>query len=350
MLVLRTGLPGHSKTLNSIKEIDSEASASDRPVYYHNIPDLATDKLKAVWHEFEDPLLWFELPENSIIVVDEAQGWFGARDVRRPMPKHFSEFETHRHKGFDVHLITQHGSFVDAHIRRLTGRHIYYWRLWNGNRVSRYEFEKYSDVDKVNDLKLGRKSIIKLDKNFFGVYKSAVTHNMKFRPPPLLYGFAALLVIIAVLSYIFANRLEDKTHTNLSTSSSDSVVAPAEVKSSSGFLQSPTPGLRHYDSASYQPRVEGIPSSAPIYDALTTPSVAPKLICFYSDDPGYNAAHSSRLDVLQGNGSSVACGCFTQQGTKVDTPFQICQAYALNGSFDNTLQGVSRPSSMGYRK
>lgn len=349
MLVLRTGLPGHSKTLNSIKEIDAEAHSSERPVYYHNIPDLATDKLKAVWFEFEDPLLWYELPENSIIVVDEAQGWFGARDVRRAMPKHFSEFETHRHKGFDIHLITQHGSFVDAHVRRLTGRHIYYWRLWNGNRVSRYEFEKYSDVDKSSDLKMGRKSIIKLDKSFFGVYKSAVAHNMKFRPPPILFGLAALIVIIAVLSYVFYGRIQDKTHVNEAVSDSSKGVA-LTGSTAPGLVKSPLPGGRSFDTASYQPRVEGLPYSAPIYDALSTPTVAPKLTCFYSDDVAYNAAHSSRLNVLQGNGSSVACGCFTQQGTKVDVPFQICQGYALNGSFDNTPQGSSRSSTMGYRK
>lgn len=341
MLVLRTGLPGHSKTLNAIKEIDAEASAASRVVYYHNIPDLATDKLSAKWYEFEDPVKWYELPHNSIIVVDEAQTWFGTRDSRQPVPQHLSEFETHRHKGFDVHLITQHGMLLDAHARRIAGKHIYFLRMWNGNRVQRYEFEKFTDTEKTSEKKLARRSIIKIDKKMFGVYKSSVGHHMKFRPPLLVVLTPIFFVLVAVGSYFFMNHfgafgVDPVVQTQIPESSPVQPVGRALPKPS--------------DLSAFTPRIEGLPSSAPAYDGLTAPAVVPKLTCFYSDDAAYNAAHASRLNVLQGNDSSVACGCFTQQGTKVDTPFHICQAYALNGSFDNTPQGATRSTSMGYRK
>jgi len=82
MLVIRTGKPGHGKTLNTIREVDRKALAEGRVVYFHNINGLKPDQLQAQWFEFEDPEKWFELPNDSIIVVDEAQGWFGARDPR----------------------------------------------------------------------------------------------------------------------------------------------------------------------------------------------------------------------------------------------------------------------------
>lgn len=332
MLVLRTGLPGHSKTLNSIKEIDSEAFASSRSVYYHNIPDLSVEKLKASWFPFDDPLLWFELPENSIIVVDEAQGWFGSRDTRKEMPRHLSEFETHRHKAFDVHLITQHGMFLDAHVRRLTGKHIYYWRLFGGNRVSRYEFEKYSDTDKTSDLKLGRRSIIKLDRSFFGLYKSAVAHNSKFRPPLVIFGLIGLVIVLICLGFLISSRLD----------------ARSEVKSSAKpdqpLLSDARPG-RPLEGSVYSPRVDGLPSSAPIYDQLTVPTVSPKLTCFYSDDQSYNSRNPAGLSILQGSGQTLACGCFTQQGTRYDVAFDLCRAYAVFGSFDSTPV-----AKQGYRK
>lgn len=338
MLVIRTGLPGHSKTLNSIKEIDAEASASGRTVYYHNIPDLAVDKLKATWYEFSEPQEWFNLPHNSIIVIDEAQGWFAPFDARKPKPPHLEEFETHRHKGFDVHLITQHGMFLDSHVRRLAGKHVYYWRLFNGSRVSRYEFEKFTDTEKQSELKIGKKSIIKLDKSFFGLYKSAVAHNTKFRPPLVFFTLPLLVIGIIWFGYWYLNK----------TPSSAPQPGVIDEKTVSHPVKS-APKL--VDALGYSPRVDGLPSSAPIYDNLTSPSVAPKLTCFYSEDQEYNRRNPAGYQVATMYGSSVACGCFTQQGTKQTIPFELCRSYALNGSFDNTLSSPGRQAVIpGVRK
>lgn len=335
MLVIRTGLPGHSKTLNSIKEIDADASSSGRTVYYHNIPDLAVEKLNATWFEFDQPLEWFNLPHNSIIVIDEAQGWFAPFDARKAKPPHLEEFETHRHKGFDVHLITQHGMFLDSHVRRLAGKHIYFWRLFNGSRVSRYEFEKFTDTDKQSELKIGKKSIIKLDKSFFGLYKSAVAHNTKFRPPLVFFALPLLLVVLSVFVYMYMNR-----------SPAVSVIPDSKTPPHTTRL-APKPS----ESSAYAPRVDGLPFSAPIYDNLTVPAVAPKLTCFYSEDQDYNRRNPSGFQVATTVNSSVACGCFTQQGTKQDVPFQLCKTYALNGSFDNTASSPGRFSTVpGVRK
>lgn len=35
MLVIRTGKPGHGKTLNTIREVDQKAHAEGRVVYFH---------------------------------------------------------------------------------------------------------------------------------------------------------------------------------------------------------------------------------------------------------------------------------------------------------------------------
>jgi len=130
-LILRTGLPGNGKTLNTIKEVDLKAKAEGRVVYYHNVAGLDPSKLSAQWYEFDDPLKWYELPNDSIIVIDEAQGnesqpMFGVRDPRKPVPPHVSAFETVRHKGHEVHLITQDPRFIDVHIRRLCNLHIHF--------------------------------------------------------------------------------------------------------------------------------------------------------------------------------------------------------------------------------
>lgn len=102
MIYLHTGLPGHGKTLNTIKEVDAISADSGRPVYYNNITDLDASKLKGEWYHFEDPLKWFELPESCIIVIDECQHFFQPRDVRKERPDYIAHFQTHRHRGYDV--------------------------------------------------------------------------------------------------------------------------------------------------------------------------------------------------------------------------------------------------------
>ncbi|WHV23422.1 zonular occludens toxin domain-containing protein [Pseudomonas aeruginosa] len=92
MLYLRTGLPGAGKTLNAIREIDLEHQPDPddptkrlhkdpdnpdlppRTIYYYGIPDMKLDRLKSKWVEFDTPEEWYNLPDGSVIVIDEAQG------------------------------------------------------------------------------------------------------------------------------------------------------------------------------------------------------------------------------------------------------------------------------------
>ena len=65
-LVIRTGLQGNGKTLNTIKEVDLKAHAEGRTVYYCNITGFEPGHpvIKANWVPFDDPTKWYELPEN----------------------------------------------------------------------------------------------------------------------------------------------------------------------------------------------------------------------------------------------------------------------------------------------
>lgn len=186
-LVLRTGLPGNGKTLNTIKEVDTKAYAENRVVYYHNVAGLKPELLKAQWFEFEDPLKWNELPHNSIIVIDEAQGseqrpMFGVRDPRKPVPPHVSALETIRHGGYELNLITQDPRFIDVHARRLCNKHVHYWRIFGSQKISRYETPRVvNDVEKLTSFSQSSRQIITLDKKYFGLYTSSKgDHHFKF--------------------------------------------------------------------------------------------------------------------------------------------------------------------------
>ncbi|AWM80121.1 hypothetical protein DKL61_06990 [Gammaproteobacteria bacterium ESL0073] len=182
-VTIRTGKMGHGKTLNAIKEIDEQAKRENRIVYYHNIDGLQPDKLQAQWYEFENPHLWYELPGNTIIVIDEAQRFFGVRDPRMAVPKYISELETIRHQGQEIVFITQDHRFLDVNIRRLCGSHIHFKRALRSSGLVRYAFMEASDYDKAAVLVNADKTYTKLDKKLFGSYKSASDHHFKLEIP-----------------------------------------------------------------------------------------------------------------------------------------------------------------------
>jgi len=67
--------------------------------------------------------------------------------------------------------------------------------------------------------------------------------------------------------------------------------------------------------ASFTPRIPGLPQTAPRYDEVTKPTTAP-----------YPAACVSM-------GSR--CDCYTQQGTKLQTPADLCKQIVAGGFFQD---------------
>ena len=349
MLVFRTGLMGHGKTLNAIKEIDGKAKAEGRPVYYHNVNGLKPERLKAQWYEFEDPHKWYELPDNSIVLIDEAQRFFGVRDPRKAVPQYCSEFETMRHDGLEVHLVTQHASFLDAHIRKLCNKHIYVLRIFGGKKLSRYEAEKCIDVDKQSALKDASHSFIKLDSKFFGVYDSAVEHHFKFKPPGKLLIIPVLVVFIIFMIY----RAMDSFNGDKTVEAAKEVAGKA-----AGYLPAVVPpdeatgkSGKQLSAAEYvairTPRIPDLPSSAPIYDSLTKPKTYPRLSCMISSDPGYIERNARRYRVITAGEKSYICECYTQQGTWHKTSFSFCKNSVEYGRFDPAIEDRRPPDAEG---
>lgn len=301
MLYLRTGLPGASKTLNTLKEIIEDKNNAGRPVYYNNIkllmldfevcgsfagwfygiywPELdvkkkpplqkrllkihgegelasletfphleqlynawlgekgdlmlwlywvrllypvsrreelrlylefsekdqiTADSLKQFnldFRRFDHPSRWYELPRNSIIVIDECQQTFPNRAVGSKVPQHCSEFETHRHKGWDIHLVTQDAKLLDNHVRRLAGTHVHYFNPFKSSRVTRYQGDKVFDQEDYFQKKNTISSVIARDKRYYGLYWSADAHTHKLVIPKKLLLALPIPFLVAFLAY-----------------------------------------------------------------------------------------------------------------------------------------------------
>lgn len=380
MLYLRTGLPGSGKTLNTIREIELEhgplkppgffrslliklglskpfVQRSPRTVYYYGIPDLDTTKLTANWVEFQTPDKWYEQPDGSVIVIDEAQRIFGAQDGRKARPEHVARFETHRHQGLDIHLITQHPSLLMTHVRKLVGKHINMYRAYGGKRLLRHEYEFCIDApEKRANFKQAQERRVSLDPKYYGLYRSATVHTHKFKLPNYVYLIPILLFFIVgsgfVVSSIFVTDQPEKPEgTPISTPDNGtdpqiSTLEPTSTAQLPGQAQMPSAGEQiltpEQYADSFTPRIPDIPMSAPRYDKLTEPKSFPRLSCVMSVDPDFvTSAKNRRLTTTVHNGVDTFCQCYTQQTTRYDTSFEFCRSTVENGYFDDT-----RPDSM----
>lgn len=337
MLVIRTGKPGHGKTLNTIKEVDAQAASTSRVVYFHNINGLQADKLQAQWYEFEDPTKWYELPHNSIIVIDEAQGWFGNRDPRHKPEQHLTAFETMRHSGFEVHLITQDPRFLDTHARRLANTHIHYWRVMKSKQLLRFSSEVVIErVDVMSAFKDADRTRLRIDAKMFDKYTSSnAEHHFRFTPSKKLIWAIIIITTTAFFSYRFYKKYTSPPADSVSGAVPENQQSPGGIASVLNMVSPAGEATEKKDPVAeyierHTPRLKNVPSSAPIYDELTAPQTYPKLTCMSSDAESFTA----RLNAWQVK-DGVGCQCYTQQATRLDIEHDFCMSVVKHGYFDH---------------
>jgi len=352
MFILRTGLQGNGKTLNTIKEVDQKAAKEGRQVYYHNIRGFNpnSEVLKAAWQEFDDPQKWYELPENSIIVIDEAQTFFRVRKQASHVPEYASALETMRHRGHELHCITQSPGLIDVHFRKLCNSHIHYVRGHKGKVIKRWEFERVNpDVERKNHFQEGEATRVLLDKKYFGVYQSVSQgseHHMRFQPPKALWVLVGCVTVFAVLFwYVYDRRFKEPLQAIKGERPEQSaVMANNGYQSSSGitplnngamFGKGKREPLTLEEYLSLRtPRLADVPSSAPIYDEVTQVVTYPKLFCISTHDAQFIIKRPKAFLVGERNGKIYGCRCNTQQGTRAMISAEACLNYVEHGAFD----------------
>jgi len=326
MLYLFTGTPGASKTLNAIKFVNEDDTFAifengvktdkRRPVYYFNMREV-----QLPWTELslDEAMRWFDLPDGSVIIFDEAYDVFPQR-LRGEAPEQVKKLAVHRHKGMDIILICQKVSGqVDSFVRGLIGRHYHMERRFGTSMVTRYEWQKC--CENVNDYhakKEAQTKQIKIDSKYFGAYHSAEVHTVKANVPWKRLAMIPLLLCLVGFAVWFGVGVffGDDESPALAESESSSVFG------SGGLIPQPATGdkfLSFQDYvAQYQPRIEGLPHTAPAYDDVTKPKSYPKLACI----------------IWRPDTEFEQCKCITQQGTTTKVPASTCKNLANNGMFD----------------
>jgi hypothetical protein len=317
---LHTGLQGAGKTLMTIAHVEALRLRTGRQVFYSGIRDCklewtefggpSKDPLKPWW---TDPTDWYKLPEGSIIVIDEAQRLFRPRGNGTAVPAYEQALETLRHNGHTLFLITQGPKLITSGVRELAGVHRHFMRKFGSHWVTCHEWASVHD----NVAKSRKDSISaqhRYPKEFFDKYTSAEVHTVKFGLP-LKIKLALLLpvFVIGLTWYFFWGRewLRQPApgapvQTTVQASQAGQAAASqAKVKDAPITAQSLF--------KSFQPRIDGLPFTAPRYDALTAPVRVPVVVgCWVQGDKH---------------------GCVSQQGTFLTVPFAFAKSFTEAGAF-----------------
>ena len=320
MLILVTGVPGASKTLNTIKMVLSEDRFKNRPVYFAGINGCVVPG----WSEltYDQAKNWETvLPADSVLVVDEARKFAPVGPTGVEPPSYISQIAEHRHLGVDLILIVQHGTMLHTFVRKMCGNYFHYERAFGFERARRLEWQKYVDPDDHFARKDAVVKNVKFDRSIYKLYKSAEVHTHVRRIPKKLVVILLLLGVCVGLFGFLAHRL--KNH--------DVIAAGGSVLPSTGLsMGSERHTLtREQYIAQFQPRIPGLAYTAPVYDQAFKVKTFPKPNCVI-------------------NNSTQECRCYSQQGTRLEVEPESCARFAVLGWFDPT-KDESRDRDNEYR-
>lgn len=318
MIYLTTGANGAGKTLITLKDVREQQLKEGRPVYYHGF-DMDPEKASEFgWQPF-DPKDWQSLPDGSICIMDECQNEFPVRRSGSEVPDYINAIAQHRRRrGFDFWLICPHPSLIDVFIRRLIGKpsfHRHLIRAFGADMVSVRTFDA-ADM-KCEEPGAGARAQVTMrayPKDVFSWYRSASLHTGKRSIPKQVYVIAAAVICVPLLFW-FGYR---SVYTNVTKGQAQPVETKQQPAQKPALLVDADNKINKLDiSNDYlsarMPRVPDFPHTAPAYDQVTQPSVAP-----------YPAACVKMGD---------RCDCYTQQATIMMVAYKTCIQIVERGFF-----------------
>ncbi|MGZ4955046.1 MAG: zonular occludens toxin domain-containing protein, partial [Methylobacter sp.] len=256
---------------------------------------------------------------GALIIVDEVQRIWRPTNGGAGPSEAISALETHRHYGLDFWLISQGPHLFHNFIRLLVGRHVHLVAKWSGRKEFEWP-ECKQDVQSRSDAVMRPYS---LPKHVYDMYDSAEVHTVQEKRKPLsFYATIAALVLSVLMAGFVVKRIKDR-------------MAPVEVAAAQS---SPAPGagpdtinpVTHEQSGAVSidtpeklqvamtPIVPGVPWSAPFYKELVKPVSFPRIAgCIKSKKQG-----------------DFRCACYSQQGTIVEVPPDVCSLYVQRHAFN----------------
>lgn len=322
-MILVTGQPGHGKTAWAIDHAFN-LKKEGREIYASGIKDF--DYQRAGFNYLAEPENWQDLPDGSVILLDECYTVFPNRNPGAKVPEHVEAMARHRHRGFDFILIAQQGLQLDPFLRGLYEQHIHVRQtsvLRSKTKLKRWNQYQSNVNGACND------AVDWIRPNYVFDYYTSTTKITTKRHMPmwlrwLLFGVVFLVVILLALKWYFTGKIAGQSAAHESRSAAS--VAGSRFGSSGASADPDAP--RWATAADYAeahlPRFATMPWTAPIYDQRR-PVSDPQLFCM-SGGPGLDANNKH---------TEGGCKCITEQGTDYDISEGQCRRIARGGQVYN---------------
>jgi hypothetical protein len=308
VIYLISGQPGHGKTLRAV-QMALEYKAQGRAVYAHGIRGL--DYAAAGFFPLDDPKKWEDLPDGSVIVLDECYGVFPRRAPGAKVPGYVDAMARHRHRGFDFILICQQArQQIDLFLLGLVDRHYHVRRKMGMKGALILEWDEFSENTKNSDIKKPWKYPRDLMQR--NLYESTTQDTTRVRVPWYIWALPLTLLLL----WFLVHRISAWFHPESKLKPIATTPPVGSVPASSLPMISGKGRSRPDDIAAWlKPRIPGQPWTAPAYDDRPIAS-EPELYCMAIDDG--------------------RCGCITEQGTKYELDVKLCRSIARNGTYNPT--------------
>ena len=303
MLTIITGVPGSGKSLYALTKVTEGR------------PPRIRENVRFINFDVHDRSKIIEITElrkqapGTVVVVDEAQKFFGPRSPSASLPE-YQDLAEHRHDGIDVILITQHPSQLDARYRRLASDHYHVVRVFGTDSARVHHWgEIHEDVSARGD---SDSSVWIYDKALYSLYHSADLHTGKARVPKKLIFGAAALLLVPLLGWFAYRKLMNPAAFGGAAASAASVAKGSPVRpgplpelGASRPARKPLTGPEYMLSRT--PVVATMPQTAPAYQKLARPQTFP-IIAGCVEFSGH-------------------CTCYTQQATPYAIDAASCHAF-----------------------
>ena len=334
-IYLITGTPGAGKTLNTVQMVRERAIKESRAVYFANIDGMFNVNGLTFdnWHKMANPTdegvdlatnitphSWQNAPDGSILLIDECQDYYPTISANAPQPAYIMDYAKHRHRGFDVYLITQGPNLVNPKLKSWVSPHIHYYRVFGGKRTYRYTNEQIvNNISSITTVaRAAVKQRVKLNSKYYGTYVSASVHTSNRRRNwKLIALLVGPLFVIPLALWQMWNYYGEAQRPATSAVQAVPGAGGVAVGGRAVPLQAAVMEEKFDPTVAYVPRIEAMPETAPAYDELRKPQDFPRPQCMASKKRG--------------------CKCFSQQGTLMrDYPKDLCLTYVREGYFDAT--------------
>lgn len=176
-------------------------------------------------------------------------------------------------------LITQHPSELDHYIRRRVGRHVHLERVFGREQTRKFEWQELGDPTDYHSKKKAMAETFVFPREVYVLYKSAEAHTIKKRLPWREFGWRLGLPVVGVvvgvgLALWWLLGAKESARSKVPAPQTAQAVASAAT-STQARVDTAADASRW--SSRWAERVEGVPYSAPFYDALVRPVSFPKI-------------------------------------------------------------------------